>query len=132
MRCPVLLRRIAVEASQISLDVGAKAPREILPPRTFGGLHRRFDETLLRPALDIADAGIPQPRQNTPACGIAGTARRARAVIHVAIDNRLIDRLGFDVEARAESHQRQQSIARARVRQLDVRSRSHAGDNATP
>ena len=83
-----------VEASQIPFDVGTKAPREVVPSGTFCRLHQRFDETLLRPALDIADAGIPQPRQNTPARGIAGTARRARTVIDVAIDNRLMTASG--------------------------------------
>jgi hypothetical protein len=105
-----------LEASQIPFDVAAKAPREVVPPGTFGGLHRRLDETQLWPIVDIADAGIPEPRQNSPACGIAGTARRARTVIHVAIDDRLIDRRGLNLNARAEPHQRHQSVARARVR----------------
>src|SRR5271166_3811862 len=100
----------ALEAGQIAFDVRAKALWEVVPCGALCGLHRRLDETHLRPTIDPADSGIPQPCQNSPACRITGASRRSRTVIHVAIDDGLIDRLGFDVDAGAEPHQRHQSI----------------------
>ena len=44
-----------------------------------------------------------------------GPGRRTRPVVHIAIDDVLIDGVGLDTDTRAESHQRHQSVARARV-----------------
>jgi len=71
---------MSFEASQIPFNVGAQAPQgKSSHPGPFGGLHRRFDETLLRPAPRyLPMAAIPKAAaQNSP----AGGHRWARVVV---------------------------------------------------
>ena len=87
----------AVEVSQISFDVGAKPPgnRPTLDLRRPSPAVRRDAAAA---SLDIADAGIPQAAPEFAGLRHRWHGRRARTVIDVAIDNRLIDRLGFDMK----------------------------------
>src|SRR3954471_2306252 len=101
-----LIPTYELEASQITLDVRPKALREIAPSWPLSGLDRRLDETDLRPAFDPPDPGIPQSRQNPPACRIAGAGCCARPVLKKATDDGLINSLGLDLDAGAEPHQR--------------------------
>src|SRR5260370_32364181 len=87
----------ARQASQIAFDVRAQVLREVVPSGAFGRLHRRLDETDVRPTVDPAGSVIPQPCQNSPACRITRASRRSRTVVQVAAHGGLMCRLGLHV-----------------------------------
>src|SRR5260370_18158298 len=89
-RSPALFLADARQASQIAFDVRAQVLREVVPSGAFGRLHRRLDETDVRPTVDPAGSVIPQPCQNSPACHITGACPRSRTGGHLAVHGRLI------------------------------------------